>query len=49
MWVNGDLLYESLDHTRSFGAGHYAFQQHDAGSKVETRRIEIKELPDSAK
>ncbi len=49
MRVNGDLLYESLDDTRSFDAGQFAFQQHDPGSKVEIRRIEVKELPDSAK
>jgi hypothetical protein len=43
--VNGDLPYESLDDTRSFGAGQFAFQQHDPGSKVEIRRIEVKDCP----
>ncbi len=49
VWVNGDLLYECLDHTKSFSKGHFAFPQHDSGSKVETRTIKVWELPNSAK
>jgi hypothetical protein len=45
VWVNGELLYELLDHTKSFQEGHFAFQQHDPGSRVEIRKIEVKELP----
>lgn len=45
VWVNGDLLYEFLDHTKAFQQGHFAFQQHDPGSKVEIRKVEVKELP----
>jgi hypothetical protein len=44
--VNGDLPYESLDDTRSFGAGQFAFQQHDPGSKVTIRKVEVMELPE---
>ncbi|HEV3165837.1 MAG TPA: DUF1080 domain-containing protein [Isosphaeraceae bacterium] len=43
--VNGDLLYEYLDHDQLFKTGHFAFQQHDPGSKVQIRKIEVKELP----
>jgi hypothetical protein len=44
--VNGELLYEFLDHDRSWTEGHFAFQQHDPGSKVTIRKVEVKELPD---
>lgn len=43
--VNGELLYEFLDHARSFTEGHFAFQQHDPGSKVTIRKVEVMELP----
>jgi hypothetical protein len=45
--VNGETLYEFLDYNRSFKEGHFAFQQHDPGSKVCIRKIEVMELPDS--
>jgi hypothetical protein len=45
--VNGKSLYEFLDYNRSFKEGHFAFQQHDPGSKVSIRKIEVKELPDT--
>ena len=45
VWVNGELLYEFLDHTKAFSEGYFAFQQHDPGSKVEIRRVEVMELP----
>ena len=39
----------TVDFTRSRRAasrtGHFAFQQHDPGSKVEIRKIEVMELP----
>lgn len=45
--VNGKLLYQFIDHTRQFGpAGHFAFQQHDPGSKVCIRKVEVMPLPD---
>ena len=43
--VNGELLYEYLDHDRLWKAGHFAFQQHDPGSKVSIRKVEVMELP----
>ena len=43
--VNGDVLYEFLDHARSWAEGHFAFQQNGAGSKVTIRNIEVIELP----
>ena len=47
--VNGERLYEYLDHNRLFKEGHFAFQQHDPGSKVSIRKIEVMELPDETK
>jgi hypothetical protein len=45
--VNGEVLYEFLDHDRSWKEGHFAFQQHDPGSKVTIRKVEVMELPAS--
>jgi len=44
--VNGDELYEFLDFEMLFKEGHFAFQQHDPGSKVKIRNIEVIELDD---
>jgi hypothetical protein len=46
VWVDGDLLYEFIDHTSFALQGHFAFQQHDPGSKVEIRKVEVLELPE---
>ncbi|MGC8641065.1 MAG: 3-keto-disaccharide hydrolase [Isosphaeraceae bacterium] len=43
--INGKLLYEFLDHSNSWKEGHFAFQQHDPGSHVHIRKIEVQELP----
>ena len=43
--VNGDELYEYFDFDLTFKEGHFAFQQHDPGSKVSIRKIEVLELP----
>ena len=43
--VNGELLFEYLDHDRLWKTGHFAFQQHDPGSKVSIRKVEVIELP----
>ena len=45
--VNGELLYEFYDHDRTWKEGHFAFQQHDPGSKVTIRKVEVMELPDT--
>jgi hypothetical protein len=42
--VNGELLFEYLDHDRLWKEGHFAFQQHDPGSKVSIRKVEVLEL-----
>lgn len=44
--VDGNELYEYLDFAKSFGAGHFAFQQHDPGSKVSIRKVEVMPLAD---
>lgn len=44
--VDGKVLFQLIDHTRQFKQGHIAFQQHDPGSKVSIRKIEIMHLPD---
>ncbi len=43
--VNGKILFTFLDHDRTHQAGHIAFQQHDPGSTVSIRKVEIMELP----
>jgi hypothetical protein len=43
--VNGKLLYQFLDHGNSWKEGYFAFQQHDPGSRVEIRKVEVMELP----
>ncbi|CAN5789788.1 DUF1080 domain-containing protein [soil metagenome] len=43
--VDGKVLYEYLDHDRPTRSGHFAFQQHDPGSVVSIRKIEVIELP----
>lgn len=44
--VNGEVLFEFLDHDRSWTEGHFGFQQHDPGSHVTIRKIEVMELPE---
>jgi hypothetical protein len=43
--VNGEVLYELLDPDRAWTEGHFAFQQHDPGSRVTIRKVEVQELP----
>lgn len=43
--VNGEVIFEFLDHERAWKEGHFAFQQHDPGSKVTIRKVEVMELP----
>jgi hypothetical protein len=45
IYVNGQLLFEYLDHDQLWKTGHFAFQQHDPGSKVSIRKVEVMELP----
>jgi hypothetical protein len=52
--VNGKTTVDYVDKTNyegkkhSFKEGHFAFQQHDPGSQVWIRKIEVMELPDTA-
>jgi hypothetical protein len=39
--VNGNELYEYMDFKLTYKSGHFAFQQHDPGSKVSIRKIEV--------
>jgi hypothetical protein len=39
--VDGNELYEYLDFAQTFKDGHFAFQQHDPGSKVCIRKVEV--------
>lgn len=44
--VDGDELYEYLDFAKTYKSGHFAFQQHDPGSKVSIRKVEVLRLAD---
>jgi len=44
--VDGTELYEYLDFDKTFKAGHFAFQQHDPGSYVSIRKVEVLPLKD---
>ena len=44
--VDGNELYEYLDFAQTFKQGHFAFQQHDPGSRVEIRKVEVLPLAD---
>ncbi len=44
--IDGNELYEYLDFAKTYGEGHFAFQQHDPGSKVSIRRVEVMPLAD---
>ena len=43
--VDGNELYEFLDFDQTYPEGYFAFQQHDPGSKVNIRKVEVMELP----
>lgn len=44
--VDGNELYEYLDFDKTFQSGHFAFQQHDPGSRVDIRKVEVLPLAD---
>ena len=44
--IDGNELYEYLDFAPAFTEGFFAFQQHDPGSKVSIRKVEVMPLPD---
>jgi hypothetical protein len=47
--VNGKQVVDFVDEKNTYTEGHFAFQQHDPGSQVWIRHIEVMELPDSPK
>jgi hypothetical protein len=47
--INGELLFQFIERTKAWDKGYFAFQQHDPGSKVEIRKIEVKELDEKGK
>ncbi|MCA9133941.1 MAG: DUF1080 domain-containing protein [Planctomycetales bacterium] len=42
--VDGTELYEFLDFDKTFKEGYFAYQQHDPGSRVSIRKVEVQEL-----
>ena len=44
--VDGNELYEYMDFAKTYAEGHFAFQQHDPGSKVHIRKVEVMPLAD---
>ncbi|MEC7408114.1 MAG: DUF1080 domain-containing protein [Planctomycetota bacterium] len=44
--VDGKELYEYMDFAKTYPAGHFAFQQHDPGSIVQIRDIQVMPLKD---
>jgi hypothetical protein len=44
--VDGNELYEYLDFAKTYPAGHFAFQQHDPGSRVSIRKVLVLPLAD---
>jgi len=44
--IDGNELYEYQDFEQKFKDGYFAFQQHDPGSQVSIRKVEVMELPD---
>ncbi|MCS6851910.1 MAG: DUF1080 domain-containing protein [Gemmataceae bacterium] len=45
--VNGKKTVDFIDTNNTYTKGHFAIQQHDPGSVVRVRKIEVKELPPS--
>jgi hypothetical protein len=45
--VNGKTTVDYIDKNSTYKTGHFAFQQHDPGSQVWIRKVEVMELPDA--
>jgi hypothetical protein len=43
--VNGKTTVDFVDDKNTYKKGHFALQQHDPGTVVQFRKIEVKELP----
>ncbi len=46
--VNGEKTVDFVDPKSTYMKGHFALQQHDPGTVVKFRKIEVKELPKDA-
>jgi hypothetical protein len=42
--IDGNELYEYMDFALTYKQGHFAFQQHDPGSKVNIRKVQVMSL-----
>jgi hypothetical protein len=49
VWINGELLYEFIERTHEWKEGYFGFRQHDPGSKVMIRKIEVMEIETKTK
>lgn len=49
IFVNGKKVVDYTDPKNTYTKGHFAIQQHDPGSHVQVRKIEVKELLPSKK
>ena len=48
--VNGKTTVDFVDEKNTYPKGHFALQQHDPGTVIKVRKVEVKELaPESAK
>lgn len=45
--VNGETTVDFVDDKNTYKKGHFSLQQHDPGTVVQFRKIEVKELPPS--
>lgn len=43
--VNGKTTVDFVDENNTYSKGHFAIQQHDPGTVIKVRKIEVKELP----
>lgn len=43
--VNGKTTVDFVDEKNTYSKGHFAIQQHNDGSVVKVRKVEVKELP----
>jgi hypothetical protein len=47
--VNGKTTVDFVDEKNRYAKGHFAIQQHNQGSEVTVRKVEVKELPATKK
>lgn len=47
--VNGKVTVDYVDRHNTYTKGHFALQQHDPGTVVKFRKVEVKELPPTKK